>query len=757
MARLPTIGSDNGNWGAILNDYLSQELNSDGSLKIRTDGTLSSAVADGSITASKLSPTVNNYLASAQTAVQSVNGKAGTAVTLAAADISGVVPSTQLGAASGVATLDGSSKLTSSQIPATVSTASGGSDGQISVVSGGLFTLKDPSVIDITMPPYNADPTGTTDASAEFQAAINALYSAGGGTIYAPTGTYLFSNTQMSWRTKVSLRGDGPGQTIFKMVGWGGSLIEKGNSYASPMKDCTFSDFEVDGSLIDGRVCSATNGSATITSAGHGLSNGDAVRWASGLAPTNFTALTTAYYVVNKTTDTFQLSATLNGAAINAGSTGGAYKTFTTAKAIYTTYNVRNRYVNLYVHDTTATGLGVDFLVDCAFDRCVVENAGRDSGGSLLGSSGIGIGTGAWDVESTTITDCIIRSSARNGIFFERQATLPNGGGSGGTPYYSRGAIVHGNTIIACKYGIADNGIEGAQIWGNRIEDSTSYGFYVGAGNAGTAGRKGKFFKNIVKNSTSYGIYLDASTTTLSGYEISSNDVYENDIGIKVASSAAVPELIITDNDVRSNERQGMHGGGSGALTDATVIGNRFFNNGTVTTNAGLELTMDLTRCRINRNRAFDNQGVKTQSTGVILSGTNIAGGEIMDNDVIGNSGTGLSITNDTQSGCLVRRNRGATTYRQATATSATMRLNAEVLAVTDTSALRTITLPGASGLPVGSRITVKDESNAAGTNNITIQRAGSDTIDGSTSTTISTNSGSKSFYTDGSTKWFSV
>lgn len=40
MARLPNIGSDSGTWGSILNDYLGVEIQSDGSLKIRTDGTL---------------------------------------------------------------------------------------------------------------------------------------------------------------------------------------------------------------------------------------------------------------------------------------------------------------------------------------------------------------------------------------------------------------------------------------------------------------------------------------------------------------------------------------------------------------------------------------------------------------------------------------------------------------------------------------------------------------------------------------------
>jgi hypothetical protein len=40
MARLPNPGGDDGTWGDILNDYLSVEHNSDGTAKIRTDGTL---------------------------------------------------------------------------------------------------------------------------------------------------------------------------------------------------------------------------------------------------------------------------------------------------------------------------------------------------------------------------------------------------------------------------------------------------------------------------------------------------------------------------------------------------------------------------------------------------------------------------------------------------------------------------------------------------------------------------------------------
>jgi hypothetical protein len=51
MARLPVPGSDENTWGDILNDYLSQSLNSDGTLK---DGVVSDSAVSGSIAQSKI-------------------------------------------------------------------------------------------------------------------------------------------------------------------------------------------------------------------------------------------------------------------------------------------------------------------------------------------------------------------------------------------------------------------------------------------------------------------------------------------------------------------------------------------------------------------------------------------------------------------------------------------------------------------------------------------------------------------------------
>lgn len=75
------------------------------------------------------------------------------------------------------------------------------------------------------------------------------------------------------------------------------------------------------------------------------------------------------------------------------------------------------------------------------------------------------------------------------------------------------------------------------------------------------------------------------------------------------------------------------------------------------------------------------------------------------------------------------------------------------VIGVSDTSIVRTITISTAditNIVRVGERITIKDESGGAGTNNILIDSEGSETIDGDPSVSIIVDYGTVSLYSDG-------
>ena len=76
-------------------------------------------------------------------------------------------------------------------------------------------------------------------------------------------------------------------------------------------------------------------------------------------------------------------------------------------------------------------------------------------------------------------------------------------------------------------------------------------------------------------------------------------------------------------------------------------------------------------------------------------------------------------------------------------------------VAYTAITAARTVTLCAASAYPVGYRLSVFDESGAVtATNSVTIQRAGSDTIDGATSASLTSAYGVLALESNGSSKW---
>ncbi|MGB4768214.1 MAG: hypothetical protein WBP22_03060 [Candidatus Saccharimonas sp.] len=83
MARLPQPGGDAGNWGSILNDFLSQSHNVDGTIK--TDA----------VSETQLAPSVVTKLNTIDSAVTSVNSKTPTsgAVVLNAADVGALTQS----------------------------------------------------------------------------------------------------------------------------------------------------------------------------------------------------------------------------------------------------------------------------------------------------------------------------------------------------------------------------------------------------------------------------------------------------------------------------------------------------------------------------------------------------------------------------------------------------------------------------------------------------------------------------------------
>lgn len=86
--------------------------------------------------------------------------------------------------------------------------------------------------IDVTKSPYTADPTGVTDSTTTIQAALTAAFTAGGGIVWLPVGTYLISGT-LTIDGGVRLVGTGSVTTIINGTAYNGNTVVVNNSGAA--------------------------------------------------------------------------------------------------------------------------------------------------------------------------------------------------------------------------------------------------------------------------------------------------------------------------------------------------------------------------------------------------------------------------------------------------------------------------------------------------------------------------------------------
>lgn len=94
---------------------------------------------------------------------------------------------------------------------------------------------------------------------------------------------------------------------------------------------------------------------------------------------------------------------------------------------------------------------------------------------------------------------------------------------------------------------------------------------------------------------------------------------------------------------------------------------------------------------------------------------------------------------------------------RRATAVSGPFLTTDEILAITDTSAVRTITMPPAASVPAGQIAVITDESGQAQVNNVKILAAAGDTLDQFTEMDLTDDYGNITFYSNGINLWKSM
>lgn len=319
-------------------------------------------------------------------------------------------------------------------------------------------------------------------------------------------------------------------------------------------------------------------------------------------------------------------------------------------KGIYIQYMLRPLFQNLYVHDTPATGLGMDHLQYGNIIGNIVSNCGRLNSGSGLGGAGIGIAMGgsfpsATYPESVNIVDNIVLDNKRYGIFLE---------GVGTTTPINSFAVVTGNYIhmsATSGHGIGDSGMQNMNISGNVIVGVSGSldGISVDVGTLTVAaGVKGLISNNVIttaRNGIQLNYTSNPAVSLITEYAIKGNKIEASIAsGILITTEAATLLDIL---DISNNQcvRNGVHGisiAGTGSIKGLSIKGNKCINN----TGNGFKAICAIADLTMVANDFLDEQAVPTQVNGIEFNGAvAITDAFITDNKLTGNTGAGYTLT----------------------------------------------------------------------------------------------------------------
>lgn len=273
-------------------------------------------------------------------------------------------------------------------------------------------------------------------------------------------------------------------------------------------------------------------------------------------------------------------------------------------KGAFFTHARRITVRNLYIHDTNATGLGIDHITGIIENVWAIGNGRSITSGLYPGTpgcSGIGIGVGSLDAqwEPLTITGCHAEGNGNYGIFAEAQVTPTAAGFSiigctsrnnlraGIGDCGSFGGRIIGNSVVGNPVGIELSGgtVAGARpgrhalVEGNYVADNT-VGVKIDAPTNGKPMSGVMVAGNTIRTSTSHGVEISFGGSNNANVLIDSNQIYENagDALHVAATTSSLARLAVTDNRAWSNTGAAVSINSS--TSHARVTGNEAWSNG---------------------------------------------------------------------------------------------------------------------------------------------------------------------------------
>lgn len=250
-------------------------------------------------------------------------------------------------------------------------------------------------------------------------------------------------------------------------------------------------------------------------------------------------------------------------------------------KGMYITGFSGCMFLRTYIHDTGATGMGIDFAHDSFILDGKAKGCGRLAPLGAPGASGIGIGSGALVDEPLIISRNMCEGNKNNGIFVEQQRLEF-------VQFRSRQIIVADNICTKNNHGFADCGAEGMIVTGNDFTDNLSHGTLMDTGTLTPSwgrpqpGVGGIFANNQVLRNGGCGVLYDAHAVVPGGgYTFSDNVLGDNggDGYQFIGGSNVIPDISITGGKVAGNVGAAVNVV-SGGMADFDIDNVRMLKNG---------------------------------------------------------------------------------------------------------------------------------------------------------------------------------
>lgn len=359
---------------------------------------------------------------------------------------------------------------------------------------------------------FGATPDDLTDDSAAIQAAIDAAYAAGGGTVYIPAGTFIMSGDKanpsegcIEVRSNVTLTGAGAGNTVLKLAD---NYNERINGMIRTPVDESASNVTISNLTIDGNRANNTGHQAGIIT---GVKAND-----EGLVHENITI--SGVEVMNCT----------------------AYG----VNPHEVTYNLTIE--NCVSHDNGKDGFVADYVVGGVYRNNVAYNNDRHGFNIQNSSSDIVL-------ENNTAYDNGLGATGGAGIVIQRSDIFPDGADT--IPWVTNIQIIGGEYYGNSREGILIKLSDNVEVSGANIHDNMRQGIRV-EGATNTSIHDSEIYNNSQESPGAYDeinirLRLDDVVDPPRTYYSENTEIYDNNIHSDGTSRYGIREEL--SNSTASN------------------------------------------------------------------------------------------------------------------------------------------------------------------------------------------------------------